>query len=198
MVLGPMLRYVGPTEATVWLETSAACEAEVLSRRARTFAVQGHHYALVVLDGLEPGRAYGYEVRLDGDPAWPEPGSRFPPSVLRTLGGGRPLRLAFGSCRVAAPTEPRWRRFPDGQRLGVDALRALALRLARSPAGDRPHLLAAAQPAHRAAAPGLAARDGAAGRMGLARHRPPGRRAGALGQVARRARAAVREPGRDA
>ena len=55
LVLGPMLRYVGETEATVWVEADQECEVEVLGRRARTFAVAGHHYGLVVLDGLAPG-----------------------------------------------------------------------------------------------------------------------------------------------
>ena len=47
LVLGPMLRYVSQTEATIWVETSRACQVEILGRRARTFEVAGHHYALV-------------------------------------------------------------------------------------------------------------------------------------------------------
>jgi hypothetical protein len=30
LVLGPLLRYVGETQATVWVETDAAAEVEVL------------------------------------------------------------------------------------------------------------------------------------------------------------------------
>ena len=143
LVLGPMLRFVGETQATVWVEASAACEVEVLGRAARTFHVAGHHYALVVLDRLEPGRAYEYEVRLDGVRAWPEPGSGFPPSVLRTLDRGAPLRLVFGSCRIAAPNGPPWTLAPtkDQRGRGVDALHAYALRLAGTPAAQRPELL---------------------------------------------------------
>jgi len=88
LVLGPMLRFVGETQATVWVEANAACEVEVLGRRACTFQVAGHHYGVVVLDGLEPGRAYEYQVRLDGDGVWPEPGSGFPPSYRGVLGDG--------------------------------------------------------------------------------------------------------------
>ena len=55
LVLGPVLRYAGETAVSVWLETDRACDAEVLGRRARTFEVAGHHYALVVVDGLQPG-----------------------------------------------------------------------------------------------------------------------------------------------
>src|SRR3712207_7160731 len=66
LVLGPLHRYAGETEATVWVETSAPCEVEVLGARERTFCVEGHHYALVMITGLAPGRTYPYEVHLDG------------------------------------------------------------------------------------------------------------------------------------
>jgi hypothetical protein len=101
LVLGPMLRYVGETEATIWVEAVRECQVEILGRRAPTFEVAGHHYGLVVIDGLAPGSEHEYQVALDGTIRWPAPGSGFPPSVLRTLGQGRPARLAFGSCRVA-------------------------------------------------------------------------------------------------
>ena len=55
LLLGPMLRYVSETEATVWVETSKECQVEVLGRRAGTFEVAGHHYGLVVIEGLTPG-----------------------------------------------------------------------------------------------------------------------------------------------
>ena len=38
----------------------------MLGSRQRTFAVEGHHYALVVLDDLEPGAVRAYTVELDG------------------------------------------------------------------------------------------------------------------------------------
>ena len=101
LVLGPMLRYVSETEATIWVETDRECRVEVLGRTAPTFEVAGHHYGLVVLEGLAPGSAHEYQVALDGTACWPPPDSGFPPSVLRTLAADRPARLAFGSCRVA-------------------------------------------------------------------------------------------------
>ncbi len=55
LVLGPLLRYVGSTQATVWVETDAPCEVTVLGHRERTFHVEGHHYALVVIDGSRAG-----------------------------------------------------------------------------------------------------------------------------------------------
>ena len=103
LVLGPMLRYVGETEATVWVETDRDCQVEILGRRAATFEVAGHHYGLVVIDGLPPGSETEYQVALDGVVRWPPAGGDFPPSVLRTLGTDRRdgVRLAFGSCRAA-------------------------------------------------------------------------------------------------
>src|SRR4051794_38944023 len=102
LVLGPLLRHVDPVSATVWVETDRPCEVEVLGRRARTFCVAGHHYALVVVEGLAPGSTTPYEVRLDGARAWPEDGSEFPPSRIRTPGRSRSFRIAFGSWRFSS------------------------------------------------------------------------------------------------
>ena len=101
LVLGPLLRYVGEHEATIWVETDRACQVEILGHQARTFEVAGHHYALVIIAGLRPGTEYEYQVALDGTVRWPEPDSDFPPSVLRTTDPARTLRLTYGSCRVA-------------------------------------------------------------------------------------------------
>src|SRR5689334_13170476 len=106
-----MLRHVGPTHATVWVETSAPCTVSVLGHEQPTFTVAGHHYALVVVRGLAPRTTTPYEVRLDGDLVWPLPPSgdgatgTFPASAVRTPpeGGDAPVRIAFGSCRYACP-----------------------------------------------------------------------------------------------
>jgi hypothetical protein len=135
LVLGPMLRYVGETAVTIWVETDRACQVEILGRRARTFEVAGHHYGLVVIDGLAPGGEQEYQVALDGAVRWPEPGSEFPPSVLRTLAPARPLRLMFGSCRRAdlpAPQRQRGRARHEEEH-GADALCAYALDLLETP-----------------------------------------------------------------
>jgi hypothetical protein len=143
LILGPLLRYVGETTATVWVETDAPAEVEVLGHRQPTFRIGRHHYALVLVEGLEPGRVYEYGVTLDGAPAWPEPGSPFPPSRIRTPDPEAPLRIAFGSCRVAAPHEPPWTLPPDRDRKGrgADALHALALRMKAADPAGWPHLL---------------------------------------------------------
>ncbi len=43
LVLGPLLRYVGRSQATLWVETDRACHVDVLGHVARTFEVRGHH-----------------------------------------------------------------------------------------------------------------------------------------------------------
>ena len=130
LVLGPLLRYIGETDATVWVETSrpavVTVQADGREWRAPTFSVRDHHYALVVVDGLEPGGAWDYTVRVGDDHVWPEPGSPFPPPRIRTVDRARPTRLLFGSCRTTVAHDR------EGHRTnGVDALRTLALALAR-------------------------------------------------------------------
>jgi hypothetical protein len=143
LVLGPLLRYVSETEATVWVETDAPCEVEVLGHREPTFTVGEHFYALVRIEDLEPGSFNEYEVELDGERRWPQPGSDLPPSAIRTLGRDKPLDICFGSCRVALPhTEPYVHsadRHKDGKE--YDALRVLALEMSRTERDKWPELL---------------------------------------------------------
>ena len=82
--LGPLLRYVDETRATIWVETASPCTVEVLGHTAQTWSVHGHHYALVRIEGLEPDSATPYEVRLDGSLVWPLAESPYGPSVIRT------------------------------------------------------------------------------------------------------------------
>jgi hypothetical protein len=142
LVLGPLLRHVSDTTATIWVETDEPCTVDVLGCRAPTFSVLDHHYALVVIEGLAPGSTTTYEVHLDGERRWPPPTWRFPPSVIRTLDGG-PLRILFGSCRAAAPHEPPWSlEFDHDERArGVDALYAHGLRMLEQLPTEWPHLL---------------------------------------------------------
>src|SRR6266571_3975672 len=150
LVLGPLLRYVGDTEATIFVETDQACQVEILGHQALTFEVSGHHYALVVIGDLRPGAEYEYQVAVDGVVRWPEPGSEFPPSVLRTTEPGRALRLAYGSCRVAELPVPLHRRssrraqqraLAGEQEHGPDAMVAYALDLRGTPHERWPDLM---------------------------------------------------------
>ncbi len=82
---------------------------------------------------------------LDGVRVWPLPDSPFPPSVIRTAedGGGEgtgeeagdALRVAFGSCRWAAPAAG------EKDPVGADALDTLAARIAADPTAERPDVL---------------------------------------------------------
>jgi hypothetical protein len=142
LVLGPLLRYVGETEAVIWVETDAPCEVEVLGSRDRTFSVQGHHYALVRCEGLRPGTWHEYEVQLDGDRVWPVTGD-FPPSAFHTYPKQTPLEVVFGSCRVAVPHEPPYSltKDEDGRGREIDALHTLALRMRDEPRERWPDVL---------------------------------------------------------
>ena len=138
LVLGPMLRHVDQTSATVWVQTDAACTVDVLCEtgqrgQQRTFQVGDRHFALVCVEGLRPGSTTTYEVRLDGERVWPPQDTDFPLPRIRTLGAGRAVRLAFGSCRYASPMSVT----SDG-RYGTDALDSYARLLASAPDEDWP------------------------------------------------------------
>jgi hypothetical protein len=143
LLLGPMLRYVSSSEATIWLETDARCEVEILGHRTTTFCVDAKHYALVVITGLEPGGSVEYEVRLDGEACWPPAVSAFPPSRIQTLPEAGPIDVVWGSCRVTAPQEiPYTLNVDEDKRgAGVDALYALSQRLRHSDPVTWPRLL---------------------------------------------------------
>ncbi|KQW53818.1 glycoside hydrolase [Nocardioides sp. Root1257] len=132
LILGPLLRYVDDATATVWVETAEASEVTVVAGEhraaARTFGVHGRHYALVELTGLPPGSRTPYVVRVDDVQVWPSADpdfADFPPSVISTLQPGKPLRVAFGSCRVSVDHDEA-----GTEQFGVDAMRAYALYMA--------------------------------------------------------------------
>ncbi|MEA2443546.1 MAG: hypothetical protein QOJ12_838 [Thermoleophilales bacterium] len=138
-----MLRYVGETEATIWVETDVPCEVEILGHRERTWHVEGHHYALVYIPELEPETTTEYSVQLDGETVWPPPSATFPPSVIRTPHAGERIRMVFGSCRVDAPQEAPYTDTKDQDDRGreIDALYAYAKRMMELPPKEWPHIL---------------------------------------------------------
>ncbi|WP_132291786.1 alkaline phosphatase D family protein [Kribbella sp. VKM Ac-2568] len=123
--LGPLLRYVDQTRATVWVETTRPCQVEILGHRTSTWSVHGHHYALILIEDLEPATATPYEVHLDGAQVWPPAETPYGPSVIQTPKADGSFRLTFGSCRRSAPFDEQG--FKD---FGPDALVALAERMA--------------------------------------------------------------------
>lgn len=142
LIVGPVQRYVDNSEATIWVETDEACEVAVLDARERTFCVAGHHYAILIVDGLEPGQGVPYEVRLDGELVWPLEGER--QGMIRPPSSDDDLRLAFGTCRQAVPHEPPWTCTKDEDRdkgREVDSLYALSRRMESSPEDEWPDAL---------------------------------------------------------
>jgi hypothetical protein len=129
LVLGPLLRYVDETSATIWVETADPGTVVVTAGEhrgeARTFNVHGHHYALVDLTGLEKGTRTAYTVDCDGERVWPPADSIYPDPMIATLDHEKPLRMAFGSCRTSVSHDKAGHKSH-----GVDALRAYALRMA--------------------------------------------------------------------
>lgn len=136
LVLGPMLRYVDSTSAVVWVETDVPCRVEVLGVCSPTFALHGHHYGLVELTDLAPGNSLPYTVNLDGEQAWPEPGSKLPASRIRTIDPQAPVRLVFGSCRTSAPHDVK-----HNLTHGSDVLRCYANELRNTDELDWPTTL---------------------------------------------------------
>jgi alkaline phosphatase D len=75
---GPMLGYTALRSATVWVQTTRPVEVQLryhpaenaeaarLTAPTRT-AAEADHALTVLLDGLEPGTTYHYEVYLDGE-----------------------------------------------------------------------------------------------------------------------------------
>jgi phosphodiesterase/alkaline phosphatase D-like protein len=139
LVLGPMLRYADESSATVWVEIATDAEVSVHADgrvwRARTFAVHGHHYALVEVEGLAAGSVLPYEVRVDGETVWPDAASTLPASALVTRAPHERLRMAWGSCRTSVDHDAAGNRTH-----GVDAMRTFALAMIADPS-LRPDLL---------------------------------------------------------
>ena len=138
LLLGPALRHVSDTTALVWVQTDSAATVEVLGCSARTFAVQGHHYAVVTVNGLSPDTVTEYDVKVDGELVWPLADSPFPPSVIRTRGPASTHRLQaiFGSCRYPKTDDEKL-----DAKLGLDALDVYATRMATQPIDDWPEAL---------------------------------------------------------
>jgi hypothetical protein len=113
LLIGPMLRYVDDEAATIWLEADGPCVVEILGHCSETFQINGRHYAILAIGGLQPDSCVEYEVLLDGERLWPEADGGWPPSRIRTLPRSGPLDMVFGSCRVTRPhAAPRPARRP--------------------------------------------------------------------------------------
>lgn len=129
ILVGPMLRYVDRTDATVWIEVSTPCRVTIRAAdevvTEQTWGVHGHHFAVLHLRNLPEGTETPYEVELDGTSVWPIDPER--PSVIGTPRADDTVRLAFGSCRRGENQTPTALR-----QIGADALVALSHQMART------------------------------------------------------------------
>lgn len=143
LLLGPMLRYVGADAATIWVETDRDCEVSILGSSVRTFSVAGHYYALLVIEGLDAGKRYEYQVELDGARVWPEADSPYPASVIHTFDPNASTQILFGSCRVTRPHEHPYTLSHTEHDCGKghDALRTYGERLLRGESEHVPDIL---------------------------------------------------------
>jgi hypothetical protein len=103
-----------------------------------TFHIRGHHYALVLVEGLEPGSVTPYEVRLDDEVVWPPADTPRPPSRIRTPGGPGAFSVVFGSCRYATPLVIS---SEDDQEFPPDALDTYSVMIAGLPQEKWPDAL---------------------------------------------------------
>ncbi len=132
LVLGPVLRHVDQTTATIFVRTADTARVTVRCAgrdvTVPTFAAHGDHYAIVLLDHLRPATVNAYEVLVDDEPVWPEPNSPFPPSRIATLDPDAEPDFLFGSCRTSVSHDRAGTKAH-----GVDALRSYAYEMVRDP-----------------------------------------------------------------
>ena len=88
LLIGPLLRYVSETEATIWVETSERARSRSSGAREPTFAFEDHHYALVGSKASTPA----------------------PPTSTRSLDGRRSGR-SWRACprQIGITSAGRWR-----------------------------------------------------------------------------------------
>ncbi|WP_219465530.1 alkaline phosphatase D family protein [Nonomuraea rhizosphaerae] len=137
LVVGPMLRYVDSTSASIWVETAepgtVTVEAAGRTFSARTFTVHGHHYGIVDLLDLREN-VDSYTVTLGEERVWPLDG--WPPSRIRLFPSDGPGRLAFGSCRTSVPHDTAYVLTH-----GTDVLRSYGSHLKEAAEDEWPDLL---------------------------------------------------------
>ena len=114
-----------------------------LRRRRRTFEVEGHHFALIHVTGLEPDEARALRGRLDGERVWPpariRPGRRASSARSPTITGCASLRLLPRRATRRAAVDADQGRGP-ARAASTTRSRARA-RMRAQDAEDWPHLL---------------------------------------------------------
>ena len=139
LTLGPLLRYVGETRATVWVQTRrhgdrARCGRSAGRGRRRRSPRTATTTRWWSSTASSRGRAATYQVDIDGEQVWPPSRGRSspasPPSRIPTLRAtaSRP-GWPSGRAARASPHDAE-----GNESNGVDALRAYAYHLSRTDA----------------------------------------------------------------
>ena len=105
--LGPMLGYVGETEANIWIKTLVAADTAIIFsksedlsdakiQKGEKLSAKKDFMTTIKLDGLEASQRYFYAVTLDGKTVTQRPY----PSFTTAPAVGKPARqrIAFTSC----------------------------------------------------------------------------------------------------
>ena len=168
LVLGPLLRYVGETDAVLWVETDSDVRGRGARRRASApsaCATTTTRSSAAAASSPAPGTSTRCCSTAS---ACGRATTASPPARFHTYPKDTPLKLVFGSCRVAAPHEPPYTLTKDEDARGreIDALHTLAQRM------RRPAARGVAGRAPDARRPGVR-------RRGLARHAARSSRRGA-------------------
>ena len=142
LVLGPLLRYVGETEAVIWVETDEPCEVEVLGHTEPTFCVGGHHFG--DRDRRRPRARLDEPIRGRARRRAPlararlrVPAERDPHPRRRRAAAARASAPAGSRCRTTRPYTLPKDDHPDGREF--DALYSLIEEMlrARPPSSGR-------------------------------------------------------------
>ena len=144
LVLGPLLRYVGETEAVIWVETDAPVRGRGARHARAHLPARRHHYALVRVRRPRARPRVRLRGALDGERVVAArrlglPAQRLPdaPEGGRARGGLRLLPRGRAP-RAALLAAPRTRTTAGRE---IDALRTLALRMRDEPRERWPDLL---------------------------------------------------------
>ena len=134
--MGPLLRYVGRTDATIWVETDEPCRVEVLGRVGRHVRGRGSSLCHRLPRGPRSRRrASRTRFTSTGFEAWPPDDYEFPAPRIRLMPDNGSLQLLFGSCRASAPHRPPFtcQRWWNRKGKGIDMLRSYGMRMLRQP-----------------------------------------------------------------
>jgi hypothetical protein len=131
LLLGPLLRHVDETSATVWVETDAPCEVQGPRLQHADLHRRRPPLRPRRLRRPRPGTTTPYAVHLDGEQAWPLADDPYPAPTVRTRtgDGAEPFRLVFGSCRVTRPHTAPYTSTRGKEGVGIDALHAYGRRM---------------------------------------------------------------------